>query len=93
MQLDILSRLQDQYGELAPALSDASFSVAELKSYLQSVYDADVLGDDALRAVTMQHAVSYAVRTLERMSEPGRYAMEVGRRAGGAASIMASWPE
>jgi hypothetical protein len=76
-QLAVLQRLQEQHGALAPALADANTAVRELKSHLQSVYDADLLLDPELRALTALHAVAYATRTLDRMSEPGRYSMEV----------------
>uniref|UniRef100_A0A7S0UYY4 SAM domain-containing protein n=1 Tax=Polytomella parva TaxID=51329 RepID=A0A7S0UYY4_9CHLO len=75
-KLDVLTRLQDQYGSISPALSDATFAITELKAQLQAVYDADVLLDRELQALTSQHAVSYAVRVLDRMSEPSRYALE-----------------
>lgn len=75
-KLAVLQRLQEQHGALAPALADANAAVRELKSHLQSVYDADLLLDPELRALTALHAVAYATRTLDRMSEPGRYSME-----------------
>lgn len=42
------------------------------------MYDADLLSDGDLRALTALHAIAYATRTLDRFSEPGRYTLEVG---------------
>lgn len=51
----------------------------------QGVYDADLLSDPQLRALTMLHAVAFSTRTLDRFSEPGRYALEVrGERGSGS---------
>lgn len=75
-KLDLLQRLQSKYAALAPVSVDATLAIADLREHLQAVYDADLLGDPQLRALTMLHAVSFATRTLDRMSEPGRYAQE-----------------
>ncbi|GFH23311.1 uncharacterized protein HaLaN_20907 [Haematococcus lacustris] len=46
---DLLDSLSERYRELGPQLRDMSHHVAELKAYLQSVYDADLLGDGPLQ--------------------------------------------
>ncbi|PNH01380.1 hypothetical protein TSOC_012741, partial [Tetrabaena socialis] len=78
LQLDLLQRLQDKYASLLPLpdATDAGLAITELREHLQGVYDADLLYDPSLRALTMLHAVSYTTRTLDRLSEPGRYALE-----------------
>ncbi|PNW72513.1 hypothetical protein CHLRE_16g687182v5 [Chlamydomonas reinhardtii] len=76
-KLDLLQRLQDKYSALSPiVVTDASLAIADLREHLQGVYDADLLSDPQLRALTMLHAVAFSTRTLDRFSEPGRYALE-----------------
>ncbi|GLC34368.1 hypothetical protein PLESTB_000736600 [Pleodorina starrii] len=77
-KLELLQRLQDKYSVLmSPYVTvDAGLVITELREHLQAVYDADLLADSQLRALTMLHAVAYATRTLDRLSEPGKYAAE-----------------
>ncbi|GIL89985.1 hypothetical protein Vretimale_17956 [Volvox reticuliferus] len=76
-KLELLQRLQDKYSILSPLVTtDAAIVITELREHLQAVYDADLLADTQLRALTMLHAVAYATRTLDRLSEPGKYAAE-----------------
>ncbi|GFR52021.1 hypothetical protein Agub_g14445 [Astrephomene gubernaculifera] len=76
-KLELLQRLQDKYAALNSVLgTDAGLAITELREHLQAVYDADLLSDTQLRALTMLHAVTYTTRTLDRLSEPGRYAVE-----------------
>ncbi|KAG2447415.1 hypothetical protein HYH02_007742 [Chlamydomonas schloesseri] len=76
-KLELLQRLQDKYAGLSPiVVTDASLAIADLREHLQGVYDADLLSDPQLRALTMLHAVAFSARTLDRFSEPGRYALE-----------------
>ncbi|EFJ40754.1 hypothetical protein VOLCADRAFT_108020 [Volvox carteri f. nagariensis] len=76
-KLALLQRLQDKYGGINPIFTmDAAIVITELREHLQAVYDADLLADSTLRAITMLHAVAYATRTMDRFSEPGKYAAE-----------------
>ncbi|KXZ43813.1 hypothetical protein GPECTOR_80g173 [Gonium pectorale] len=76
-KLELLQRLQDKYASITPThTTDAGLAITELREHLQAVYDADLLTDPQLRALTMLHAVTYTTRTLDRLSEPGRYAVE-----------------
>ncbi|KAG2490283.1 hypothetical protein HYH03_011235 [Edaphochlamys debaryana] len=76
-KLELLQRLQDKYSALTPIVTaDASLAIAELREHLQAVYDADLISDATLRSLTLLHAVAYTARTLDRLSEPGRYALE-----------------
>ena len=72
-KLDALARLHSHYGALSPALRDMSVYVTELKAYLQSVYDADILGDTGLQQLSMQHCVAYCVRLLDMLADTGKY--------------------
>mmetsp|Transcript_27752 Transcript_27752/g.70743 ORF Transcript_27752/g.70743 Transcript_27752/m.70743 type:complete len:579 (-) Transcript_27752:845-2581(-) len=69
-RLAVLGALADRYATLGPALRDMGGAVAELKAYLQSVYDADLLGDSVLQELATGHAVGYCVRLLESLAEP-----------------------
>lgn len=71
---DLLDALSARAAALSPALRDMSFHVAELKSYLQSVYDADLLGDSLVQQLASEHCIGYTVRLLDLLSEPSKYA-------------------
>uniref|UniRef100_A0A7S3RAC6 SAM domain-containing protein n=1 Tax=Dunaliella tertiolecta TaxID=3047 RepID=A0A7S3RAC6_DUNTE len=47
-----------------------SHYVAQLKAYLQSVYDADLMGDVVLQELAVDHAVGYMMRLLASLTEP-----------------------
>lgn len=48
-RLRILSHLSDHYHSLGPQLKDMGMYITELKAYLQSVYDAELMGDSVLQ--------------------------------------------
>ncbi|KAG1659281.1 hypothetical protein FOA52_008210 [Chlamydomonas sp. UWO 241] len=71
-KLDVLMAVgayRAQGGQLA---SMGSY-VAELKQYLQSVYDADLLCDPTLPGIALEHCIAYAVRLTELMADPVEY--------------------
>lgn len=70
-RLAVLGALSERYASLGPALRDMGGAVAELKAYLQSVYDADLLGDPVVQDLATGHAVGFTVRLLEALAEPG----------------------
>ncbi|KAJ9513643.1 hypothetical protein QJQ45_006201 [Haematococcus lacustris] len=71
---DLLDSLSERYRELGPQLRDMSHHVAELKAYLQSVYDADLLGDGPLQDLAAEHCVGYVTRLLDLLAEPSKAA-------------------
>ncbi|KAL6749228.1 armadillo-type protein [Haematococcus lacustris] len=79
---DLLDSLSERYRELGPQLRDMSHHVAELKAYLQSVYDADLLGDGPLQDLAAEHCVGYVTRLLDLLAEPSKAASK------GAAGVM-----
>lgn len=49
-----------------------SAQVSELKAYLQSVHDSDMMGSPSLQHLTASHAVEFAVKLLNQLVEAAR---------------------
>lgn len=68
-RLRILSHLSDHYQSLGPQLKDMGLYITELKAYLQSVYDAELLADGALQDLATEHCIAYTVHVLDLMCD------------------------
>ncbi|KAG1677479.1 hypothetical protein FOA52_001935 [Chlamydomonas sp. UWO 241] len=68
-KLAILARLSLEAELMSPQLRDMERYVSELKRYLQSVYDSDLLADPALIDITSEHCIGYAVHLLDVVSD------------------------
>ncbi|GAX79983.1 hypothetical protein CEUSTIGMA_g7422.t1 [Chlamydomonas eustigma] len=76
-RLDILNRFSQQYSVIVPKLHDMGLYINELKQYLQSVYDADLLSDPALQTLTSEHCIDYTVKLVGAVADiAGKYENE-----------------